>query len=312
MPKDFAPSFSYEAKEECARFERNPMEERAFLSSFVRMNGLYRLGQAGGGLSLSSQQNATMKAVYQYLVSLYGVSCRFSYTREPGFLKRIVYHVILDQGADIVLKDLEVDFLAPTLPKDVIATAEGKASFLAGAFLAGGSVNAPSGKGYHLEISLHEQEFAKFLLKTLQKYPGHPFSAKLATRRGKLVVYLKKGDEISDFLILIGAKEACLRFEDARVDREFAGIGNRLANLDSANYRRSSASGAKQADAIRRLVERYGWDYFEDPRKKLLAELRLQEPDLSLAELADRLSTALNASVSRSWVNHFFRSIEEK
>ena len=36
-------------------------------------------------------------------------------------------------------------------------------------------------------------------------------------------------------LLLLGAVEACMEFENIRVDRDFANNSNRLTNLDTAN-----------------------------------------------------------------------------
>jgi DNA-binding protein WhiA len=72
--------------------------------------------------------------------------------------------------------------------------------------------------------------------KEWNKAANHQFNSKIVARRKEWVVYLKRSDEISDFLILIGAKEACLQFENVRVDRDFANVDNRLRNIDTANY----------------------------------------------------------------------------
>ncbi|MBR3266990.1 MAG: DNA-binding protein WhiA, partial [Bacilli bacterium] len=232
-------SFARLVKEESAKAERSESEKKALLSSFVRINGYLRIRGKQEGLELSSENSAIAKCVYQYLHELYGVDVRFAYTRSAGFLKRMVYHVIVDDGASKILDDLEVDFFNPERPKNVISSSDEVAAYLTGAFLAGGSVNNPHSRSYHLEISVKDEGFARFLLKIWSKYQPHPFSCKLSKRRNQFVLYLKKGDEISDFLVLLGAKDQCLYFEDVRVSRDFSSIGNRLSNLDTANYGRA-------------------------------------------------------------------------
>ena len=210
-------SFTELVKEESSKADRLDSEKRAFLSAFIRMNGYLQLRDNKNGLEVTSENSAIAKVVYRYLKDLYGIRARFAYTRSAGFLKRIVYHVIVDSDAEDILNDLEIDFFFPLDPKNVIATPEQLASFFAGAFLAGGSVNSPQSTSYHLEISCKEEGFARFLLKQLLRYPPHPFHVKLLWRRKKYVVYLKRSDEISDFLILLGAKVNCLQFEDGGV-----------------------------------------------------------------------------------------------
>lgn len=312
MEKLETPSFAKLVKEESAKAPRSDEEKRAFLSAFARMNGYLRLKGQESGLELSSEHSVIAKVAYEYLHDLYGAKMHFSYTRSAGFLKRIVYHVNVDYGAEDILSDLEIDYFMPALPEKVIKTAEQKAAFLAGAFLAGGSVNSPESSNYHLEISAKEEGFARFLLKLLQKFPSHPFEAKLLLRRGKYVVYIKRGDAISDFLVLIGARENCLRFEDVRVGREFASIGNRLENLDGANYRKSQKAGERQIEAIRYFKDRGALEAFGNPKLVALMELRLKKPDASLTELAELLSEELNTTVSRSNVNHLLREVERR
>ena len=305
-------SFTELVKEESSKADRQDSEKRAFLSAFIRMNGYLQLRDNKNGLEVTSENSAIAKVVYHYLNDLYGIRARFAYTRSAGFLKRIVYHVIVDENADDILSDLEVDFFFPIDPKNVISTSDQLSSFFAGAFLAGGSVNSPNSSSYHLEISCKEEGFAKFLLKQIQKYPPHPFHAKLALRRNKYVVYLKRSDEISDFLILLGAKENCLKFEDVRVSRDFASIGNRLANLDSANYQKSQKTGERQIEEINFFVAKLGWNGIENPKLKALMRLRLDHPDATLEELARMLSEELNTTISKSNVNHLFRNLESQ
>ena len=108
-----------------------------------------------------------------------------------------------------ILKDLEIctDKGLQTRPsakmvrKDCCAQA-----YLAGAFLAGGSVNAPTTSNYHLEISTSEQELAEFLCRLMNRFY---LPAKIIQRRAQHVVYLKASDKIADFLRMCKADQPC-------------------------------------------------------------------------------------------------------
>ena len=302
-------SFARLVKEESAKAERSVSEKKALLSSFVRINGYLRIRGKQEGLELSSENSAIAKCVYQYLHELYGVDVRFAYTRSAGFLKRMVYHVIVDDEAGKILEDLEVDFFNPEKPKNVISSSEEVAAYLTGAFLAGGSVNNPASRSYHLEICVKDEGFAKFLLKIWSKYQPHPFSCKLSKRRNQFVLYLKRGDEISDFLVLMGAKDQCLAFEDVRISRDFSSIGNRLSNLDTANYGRVVLASKRQIEEINYLFEREGKENISNPKLLALMELRVKNPDASLDELSKLLSEELNTEISKSNVNHLLRYV---
>ena len=302
-------SFARLVKEESAKAERSVSEKKALLSSFVRINGYLRIRGKQEGLELSSENSAIAKCVYQYLHELYGVDVRFAYTRSAGFLKRMVYHVIVDDEAGKILEDLEVDFFNPEKPKNVISSSEEVAAYLTGAFLAGGSVNNPASRSYHLEICVKDEGFAKFLLKIWSKYQPHPFSCKLSKRRNQFVLYLKRGDEISDFLVLMGAKDQCLAFEDVRISRDFSSIGNRLSNLDTANYGRVVLASKRQIEEINYLFEKEGKENISNPKLLALMELRVKNPDASLDELSKLLSEELNTEISKSNVNHLLRYV---
>ena len=302
-------SFARLVKEESAKAERSVSEKKALLSSFVRINGYLRIRGKQEGLELSSENSAIAKCVYQYLHELYGVDVRFAYTRSAGFLKRMVYHVIVDDEAGKILEDLEVDFFNPEKPKNVISSSEDVAAYLTGAFLAGGSVNNPASRSYHLEICVKDEGFAKFLLKIWSKYQPHPFSCKLSKRRNQFVLYLKRGDEISDFLVLMGAKDQCLAFEDVRISRDFSSIGNRLSNLDTANYGRVVLASKRQIEEINHIYEKDGKENISNPKLLALMELRVKNPDASLDELSKLLSEELNTEISKSNVNHLLRYV---
>ena len=302
-------SFARLVKEESAKAERSVSEKKALLSSFVRINGYLRIRGKQEGLELSSENSAIAKCVYQYLHELYGVDVRFAYTRSAGFLKRMVYHVIVDDEAGKILEDLEVDFFNPEKPKNVISSSEEVAAYLTGAFLAGGSVNNPASRSYHLEICVKDEGFAKFLLKIWSNYQPHPFSCKLSKRRNQFVLYLKRGDEISDFLVLMGAKDQCLAFEDVRISRDFSSIGNRLSNLDTANYGRVVLASKRQIEEINYLFEKEGKENISNPKLLALMELRVKNPDASLDELSKLLSEELNTEISKSNVNHLLRYV---
>lgn len=302
-------SFARLVKEESAKAERSVSEKKALLSSFVRINGYLRIRGKQEGLELSSENSAIAKCVYQYLHELYGVDVRFAYTRSAGFLKRMIYHVIVDDEASKILDDLEVDFFNPEKPKNIISGSEEVAAYLTGAFLAGGSANNPHSRSYHLEISVKDEGFAKFLLKIWSKYQPHPFSCKLSKRRNQFVLYLKRGDEISDFLVLMGAKDQCLIFEDVRISRDFSSIGNRLSNLDTANYGRVVSASKRQVEEINYIFEKEGKESISNPKLLACMELRVKNPDASLDELSKLLSSELNTEISKSNVNHLLRYV---
>ena len=107
-----------------------------------------------------------------------------------------------------------------------------KASFLRGAFLAGGSVTDP-GKGYHMELATTHQAVARETELLVREVMN--FSPKTARRGGAQVLYLKQSEQISDFLTRLGAPVAAMGIMEARLEKELNNKVNRRCNCDDAN-----------------------------------------------------------------------------
>ena len=112
------------------------------------------------------------------------------------------------------------------------------------------SVNSPVTSNYHLEIALNSENYAKWLAKLFAKYKNSNIEPKITQRRDEYVIYFKKSDQISNFLIMIGAVSSCLDFEDVRANRDLMNNANRLTNMDTANMKRTIETGSRQAEEI--------------------------------------------------------------
>ena len=164
-----------------------------------------------------------------------------------------------------------------------------KASFLRGAFLAGGSVTDP-GKGYHMELSTTHQSVARetdVLMREVMEFP--PKSAK---RGGGQVLYLKQSEQISDFLTFLNAPVAAMGIMEARLEKELNNKVNRRCNCDDANTSKVVEAAQEQLAAIRVLKEQ---ELFENLPEKLkqAAVAREKNPSASLSELAAMMEPAI-------------------
>ncbi len=305
-------SFAFEVKSEIASKNWEDSCKRSMLSAFARINGSLRISGGRDELDLATESAPIAKMLYTHVHSLYGVGERFSYSKGIGFSRRTKYHCLVAEP-DMVLGDLEVDYFSSKIPANVVASSEQEAAYLAGAFLAAGSVSAPASSNYHLEIAVTDPSYAKWLSHLLNKTQNHQFTSKVIKRRNQWVVYLKRGDQVSDFLILVGASESCLKFENARIDRDFANVTNRLHNLDAANMGKTVSAAERQVKEIV-YFKNHPTELasFNNPKLEALMDLRLAHPDASLNELAELLSEELASEVSRSNINHLFRKIHEE
>ncbi|MGN0977721.1 MAG: DNA-binding protein WhiA, partial [Faecousia sp.] len=157
-----------------------------------------------------------------------------------------------------------------------------KASFLRGAFLAGGSVTDP-GKGYHMEITTTHQSVARETVALIREVMG--FAPKLAPRGGGQVLYVKQSEQISDFLTYLGAHVAAMGIMETRLEKELNNKVNRRCNCDDANISKVVDAAQEQLAAIRTLQEA-GMMEKLPPKLKQAADARTENPSASLSELA--------------------------
>lgn len=174
--------------------------------------------------------------------------------------------------------------------------------FTAGAFLAGGSVNDPS-KEYHLEFVSPEEELAKELISLLEDIG---IKAGLTTRRGQFVVYIKESESIEDVLTFMGAQQCTLELINVKIYKDMRNKINRIANCDNANIDKVIAAAERQTDDIKLIAASSGLDSLPDELREV-AELRLENSDMSLQEIGDSLSVP----ISRSGVSHRFKKISK-
>jgi DNA-binding protein WhiA len=172
--------------------------------------------------------------------------------------------------------------------------------FAAGVFLACGSVNDPS-KEYHLEFTVSEEGLASQLSALLGDIG---VTSGIMTRRGQFVVYIKGSESIEDTLTFIGAQQCTLELINVKIYKDVRNKANRLANCDAANIDKVVSAAMKQIEDITYIEKSKGLDFLSDELREL-AELRLENVDMSLQEIGDSLSVP----ISRSGVNHRFKKL---
>ena len=79
-------------------------------------------------------------------------------------------------------------------------------------------------------------------------------------RRSGYITYLKEAEKIADFLSLIGATNAMLKFEDIRIVRDMRNSVNRIVNCETANLNKIADASKKQIDNIKLIDAKVGID----------------------------------------------------
>ena len=176
------------------------------------------------------------------------------------------------------------------------------AAFLRGAFLAGGSVTDPK-KRYHLELTTTHYYVHRELQALLPELGLRP---KETTRKANYVTYFKQSEAIADVLTTIGAPLAAMEVMNAKVEKNLMNGVNRLLNCDVANVEKAVRAAQSQIEAIRRLEGRGELEKLPAKLRET-AELRVANPELSLAQLAELCVPP----VSKSCLNHRLRKLVE-
>ncbi len=175
-------------------------------------------------------------------------------------------------------------------------------SIVRGAFLGSGSLNNPESK-YHLEIILSSKENVKYIIDILKNFN---INGKILERKQGYSLYIKDGEEISKFLAFIGAGKAVLKFEEIRVVRETRNNVNRIVNCETANLNKIIDASMQQIQAIEFVKQKNAFEKMSENLQEI-AELRLKNPDISLAELGKMLKKP----IGKSGVNHRLKKIQE-
>lgn len=115
-------------------------------------------------------------------------------------------------------------------------------TFLAGVFVGTGTISKLDSHSYHLEIKFSQEEISSKVQKNLAKHTLFFLELK---RNKNVILYLKKSEQILDFLGFIGAIKSFKKLIDIKIQRDYESNANRLTNLDISNARRSGIASEK-------------------------------------------------------------------
>lgn len=303
-------SFTTEVKSEIAANELHPCCMKAELSAVLQMCSTMNFTSDGVHLTIKTENPTTAKRIYKLVKERYDVTTRLSVIKKMKLKKNNIYVIRVENKAMEILKDLEIfnekglqaHPSSRMLRKECCARA-----YLAGAFLAGGSVNSPNKANYHLEISTNNEGLAKFIQKLMNRFD---LPAKYIKRRNQDVIYLKASDKIGDFLRYIGASDAVFTFEDSRIQRDFMNSLTRLDNCELANEMKSMAAGKKQLEDIQWIENYRGLEALPE-KLQHAAYARKELPEASLLELCDYCADVYDETISKSGMKHRLAKLKE-
>lgn len=287
-------TFTEKVKNEVSESKLNELENRNLLLGYIFVNGEYQ----NDNFLITLENASVARKLFRTLKYCFNANVKIIIRTQKKFhLKRLFIFEVDDKKC---LFQSELKNLS-------FGDKESKESFIKGVFLAIGSINDPSKSGYHLELLFDDESKALFVLELLDSLDYH---FKIIKRDKGYMVYLKASEEMSDFLKMLGTVNSLFYFEDVRIYRDHKNMVNRLNNCEQANYERSLKTGDKQLKMINYIMDN---DYLSllDEKSRLLAEYRLKYPEESFQMLATIMSQETGKAVTKSFINHHFRKINE-
>ncbi|NHM32362.1 DNA-binding protein WhiA [Neobacillus terrae] len=301
-------SFASETKKELTGLESKQCCSKSELSALIRMNGSLSFSSRKLVVDIQTENAAIARRIYTLIKKNYEVRVELLVRKKMRLKKNNVYIVRLNENARDILEDLKilgegfafVHDISPELIKKKCC----KRSYLRGAFLAGGSVNNPETSSYHLEIFSLYQEHNESLCELMNSFG---LNSKTLERKKGYITYLKEAEKITEFLNIIGAHNALMRFEDVRIVRDMRNSVNRLVNCETANLNKTVGAAIRQVENIRFIDQTVGLHTLPDKLREI-AELRINYQDITLKELGEMLG---GGNISKSGINHRLRKIDE-
>ncbi|PYG85878.1 hypothetical protein LY28_03032 [Ruminiclostridium sufflavum DSM 19573] len=301
-------SFSTLVKDELCRVElHDACCKKSEIFGVILAGNLFSYEKNSRNVKVVTENAAFARRIYSTVRRVYGLSPEVSIRRSSKLKKHISYSIIFAsmQIINKLLYDFEISafnendlFPMNTTLKNVCC----KKSFLRAAFLSGGSVSDPE-KTYHLEIATRNKMCTEIIKEILKDYG---INVKIITRKGNYVAYIKEGENIVDFLNIIGAHGALMEFENVRILKDMRNSVNRIVNCETANLEKTVNAAVRQVENIKLIQSTLGIGNL--PENLIdIANLRLEYSELSLKELGEMLCPKLG----KSGVNHRLRKLDE-
>jgi cell division protein WhiA len=303
--------FSSLVKQELARImPQNILEQKGELLAFIRLKGL--ISQSDGGLSIILENPVMIKVVYFLFKKLFNYEVTIDTIRKRNKKKIYLITVPDSKKTKYILDEfsLKVNLQGKVIEKRKMVISGNKMftekisprAFLRGAFLAEGFLNDPE-RMYHLEISCYRREEAEIIHDILE---SASFAAKIGRWQKKWAVYIKKSEQIFEFLRYIGVQRALLNFQDIIARKDLLNTINRLVNCETANLDKTILSASRQLLYIDIVKQHIGLDNLSINLTEVI-EARLNHPYASIQELAN----IVGGSISKSGIFHRLKKIQQ-
>lgn len=293
-------SFASDLKDElCKEVPEEESALHALLYGFLLFSYKFRADE----ISFSVLHEPTARLFAEALMTHCGVPAKITFKER---VRGTLYKVCIEKASER-RKVMDAFYHVPGEPhlrinRANIENEEDVRYFLRGAYLVRGSLTNPE-KDYHCEFDVSYMNLCKDLSALIGEVLAQP---KSTIRRGSYMVYYKESENIEDLLTYIGAPMSAVELMNIKIIKDIKNRVNRRMNCDNANLDKTLNASFQQVQDIKYIFDVKG-NTFLSEELRTVAEIRLENPDMSLRELGESVEPPL----SRSGVNHRLKRIGE-
>lgn len=293
-------SFASDLKDElCKEVPEEESALHALLYGFLLFSYKFRADE----ISFSVLHEPTARLFAEALMTHCGVPAKITFKER---VRGTLYKVCIEKASER-RKVMDAFYHVPGEPhlrinRANIENEEDVRYFLRGAYLVCGNLTNPE-KDYHCEFDVSYMNLCKDLSALIGEVLAQP---KSTIRRGSYMVYYKESENIEDLLTYIGAPMSAVELMNIKIIKDIKNRVNRRMNCDNANLDKTLNASFQQVQDIKYIFDVKG-NTFLSEELRTVAEIRLENPDMSLRELGESVEPPL----SRSGVNHRLKRIGE-
>ncbi len=302
-------SFASDVRGELARL---PVEDACcarseLTAALLCSGGIAWRGRERYAVTLTASEAPTVRRYFAMLKRFYGIIGQIRALSGDALNNQTRYQLAVPEAEALgllsalaLLDETALFGLRPLPAEETVRYSCCKKAFVRAAFTMCGAISNPD-RHYHLEIAAPTETLAECIMAQLAAFD---IDAKCSMRKSKHVVYLKRAEDISDMLSLMGAAKAMMAFENVRVKKEVSNRVNRQLNCDNSNINRSMNAAEAQIRDIRYIDAELGLEKLPDSLRDM-AYTRANNPEMPLAELGE----LMDPPIGKSGVNARLRRI---
>lgn len=304
-------SFATDVRGELARVKTDDIccARAELASALLASGGIAWRGRNRYALSITATDAATVRRFFGMLKRHWGITGQIRALSGDALNHLTRYQLAIPEADSLtllealeLLDEAALFGIRHTPGEEITKFACCKKAFVRAAFLMCGAINNPE-RDYSFEIAAPTEAYARRTAECLGYYGLNP---RISVRKSKYVMYMKRAEDISDTLSLLGAGAAVLALENIRIRKEVSNHVNRQMNFDQSNINRVVDAAEAMIEDIRYIDREIGLEKLPKSLREM-AYARANNPETSLSGLGE----LLDPPIGKSGVNSRLRRLSD-